>query len=464
MTLYKDCYSYQLSDYFKCELPTHWLEKRLGYLAKEDKFSFVDGPFGSDLKSSDYKEDGTPLIQLNNIRDSKHVMQNMKFIAEEKKQQLLRHLAIPGDIVIAKMADPVARAAVVADDFDEYIIVADCVKYSPNLELINLDYLVWAINSDCVRENAELVSTGTTRVRINLGELKKLKIPFPPYVEQICIAAFLNHETTKVDALIEKQKKLIKLLTEKRQALISHAVTKGLNLNAKMRNSGVEWLGEVPESWTICRIKQVAKLESGHTPDKKIEAYWVACDIPWVSLNDSSQLKEVDYISDTAIYLNEKGIANSSARKLPERCVVFTRDASIGLAAITTRIMAVSQHVIAWICNEEKVIPEFLLLVFYAMKDELERYTFGATLKTIGMPDVNKLTAAFPDIEEQKIIVDYVFKARARLDLLISKSENAIALIIERRNALISAAVTGKIDVRDWVASEKASHNKEVAA
>ena len=278
------------------------------------------------------------------------------------------------------------------------------------------------------------------------------------------ISNFLDHETAKIDTMIERQQQLIQLLKEKRQAVISHAVTKGLNSKSKMCDSGVEWLGEVPENWKVCRIKQVAKLESGHTPDKKIEAYWVDCDIPWVSLNDTSQLKEVDYISDTAIYLNEKGIANSSARKLPERCVVFTRDASIGLAAITTRVMTVSQHIIAWICNEEKVIPEYLLLVFYAMKDELERYTFGATLKTIGMPDINKLAAAFPDIEEQKTIVDHVFQTRKKLDLLIAKAESAINVIKERRAALISAAVTGKIDVRNWVAPHTGQTNKEVAA
>ena len=254
----------------------------------------------------------------------------------------------------------------------------------------------------------------------------------PPTDERTQIANFLDHETAKIDTLIEKQQQLIKLLKEKRQAIISHAVTKGLNPNALMRDSGVEWLGEVPEHWKVCRIKQVAKLESGHTPDKKIEAYWMDCNIPWVSLNDSSQLKEVDYISDTAIFLNEKGI-NSSARKLPGRCVVFTRDASIGLAAITTRIMAVSQHVIAWVCDEEKVIPKYLLLVFYAMKDELDRFTFGATLKTIGMPDVNKLTGAFPDITEQKIIIEHVFQVKQTLDILVSKAEEAIKIILIRK-------------------------------
>ena len=148
-------------------------------------------------------------------------------------------------------------AAVVGDDYSEYVIVADCVKFTANLDLVDLRYLVWSINCDYVRINAELVATGTTRIRINLGELKKLKIPYPPFLEQETIANFLDHETAKIDTLIEKQQQLIKLLKEKRQAVISHAVTKGLNPNAPMRDSGVEWLGEVPEHWEVKMTKHV---------------------------------------------------------------------------------------------------------------------------------------------------------------------------------------------------------------
>ena len=323
-------------------------------------------------------------------------------------------------------------------------------------------YLYYRLQEDSFMDIATAAMTGAGGLkRVPSEVVNNFTAAFPFVDEQEVIANFLDHETAKIDTLIEKQQQLIKLLKEKRQAVISHAVTKGLNPNAPMRDSGVEWLGEVPEHWKVCRIKQVAKLESGHTPDKKIESYWVECDIPWVSLNDSSQLKVVDYISETAIFLNEKGIANSSARKLPGRCVVFTRDASIGLAAITTRVMAVSQHVIAWICDEEKVIPEYLLLVFYAMKDELDRFTFGATLKTIGMPDVNKLTGSFPDIVEQKIIIEHVFRVKQTMDIVVSKAEEAIKIIQERRTALISAAVTGKIDVRSWQAPEPLGSNNE---
>jgi type I restriction enzyme S subunit len=218
------------------------------------------------------------------------------------------------------------------------------------------------------------------------------------------------------------------LLKEKRQAVISHAVTKGLNPDAPMRDSGVEWLGDVPEHWTVCRIKQVAELDSGHTPSKAVPEYWENCTIPWVSLNDTRQLKQTDRITETAVMISESGMANSSAHLLPAGCVVFTRDATIGLAAITMTPMAVSQHLIAWICDPTRVLSEYLLLVIYGMEGELERFTF----------------------DEQRSIVKNVQRRRARLAESIARSERLLELLGERRSALISAAVTGKIDVRGW--------------
>ena len=192
-------------------------------------------------------------------------------------------------------------------------------------------------------------------------------------------------------------------------------------------------------------------MESGHTPDKKVDAYWNDGDIPWVSLNDTGHLKYQDYISDTKYYTNELGLKNSSARLLPPRSVIFSRDAAIGLCAITERPMAVSQHFIAWICSEA-LLPEYLLRVFDAMQGEFARLTMGATLRTIGMPDVKTLRTPVPPVREQDQIVAFIRKETAAIDTLMAKVREAIGHLKEFRTALISAAVTGKIDVRGQAA------------
>jgi type I restriction enzyme S subunit len=281
----------------------------------------------------------------------------------------------------------------------------------------------------------------------NYSEMRNITLAMPPLEEQEAIASFLDRETAKIDALVAEQRRLIELLKEKRQAVISHAVTKGLNPDAPMKPSGSNWIGEVPAHWEVKRVKQVAVMESGHTPDKKVEAYWEDGSIHWVSLNDTGYLKDHDYISETAYQVTEAGIANSSAHILPAGAVVFSRDATIGRCAITTRPMAVSQHFIAWICGDQ-LYPEFLLLRLKSMGQELDSMTTGATVKTIGMPEVRTLLTPVPPLDEQKCIAQWVEIERQKIDQLIEETDKALSLLLERRSALISAAVTGQIDVR----------------
>ena len=288
---------------------------------------------------------------------------------------------------------------------------------------------------------------GAKMPRASWEFIGNLPMTVPPLPEQRAIAAFLDRETARIDALIEKKQRQIELLQEKRSALITHAVTKGLDPNAKMKDSGIEWMGKIPAHWEVIPIKRVARMDSGHTPDKKIEEYWTDCNIPWVSLSDTAYLKNHDYIDDTAYHVNDLGLANSSAHILPARAVVFTRDATIGLSAITTRPMAVSQHIIAWLCGS-RIIPEYLLSVFYSMTQELERLCMGSTIRTLGMPDVLELVTPLPPVNEQEQIIRALSEELPQILSLVSKVQMSIEMLREYRATLISAAVTGKIDVR----------------
>jgi type I restriction enzyme S subunit len=317
----------------------------------------------------------------------------------------------------------------------------------------------------CLEPEMRRHSNGMGIPHVNGNELKNSTIVLPSDEEADKIANFLDHEIAKIDTLIDKQQQLITLLKEKRQAVISHAVTKGLNSNAPMRDSGIEWLGQVPEHWDVKLIKYVCKLESGHTPSKSNPSFWIEndCHIPWISLNDTRNIDSSDFINDSVTKISEIGMNNSSAHYINEGAIVFTRDgARIGLAAIMGKSMCVSQHIIAWVCGET-VNNHFLLHVIYAMNDELYRIASGATIPTIGMPDIRRMIMCVPNLNEQLEIVQYLLKRRKQFSQLISSAERAIELMKERRIALISAAVTGKIDVRNWQ-SPTAKRDKEVVA
>ncbi|WP_310619445.1 restriction endonuclease subunit S [Flexibacterium corallicola] len=439
---------YSYSNYFDLELPSHWEAKSLNLLASRELNAFVDGPFGSDLKSNEYQDEGVPLVQLNNIRDGKHVLRNMKFISNNKKEQLARHVATPEDIVFAKMADPVARAALVDQRYSEYVIVADCVKMTADTKLVDLAFLIWAVNSDPVRRNAELVSTGTTRIRISLSELKKLKLPYPPLPEQQQIAKFLDFETAKIDRLIERQERLIVLLEEKRQAVISHAVTKGLNPNAPLRPSGIDWLGDIPEHWEVKNYRyatQIYRGKFGHRPRNDPSLYDGGTK-PFIQTGDIARASRK--ISEFKQTLNDKGCLISQL--FPAGTLVMAIAANIGDTAILD-FEAYAPDSVVGFKPTRNIDLEFLRYSFIAALPALEQTSTQSTQANLNIDRIGAVPATFPPLEEQKAIVRMLDAMLERYAVVNIKAQAAIDLLKERRTALISAAVTGKIDVRDWV-------------
>jgi type I restriction enzyme S subunit len=281
-------------------------------------------------------------------------------------------------------------------------------------------------------------------------------IAFPAEPEQQAIAAFLDRETAKIDALIARKERLIELLQEKRSALITRAVMKGLDPNVPMKSSGVEWLGEIPAHWESRRTKFAARLRSGHTPSRQHPEYWENCTIPWFGLSDVWQIRDgrAEYVVETAEKISELGLANSAARLLPRGTVMLSRTASVGFSAIMGVDMATTQDFVNWVCGPT-LRPEFLLYVFRSMGQEFKRLTMGSTHQTIYMPDVGRFSTPVPPVHEQDEIVARIRSETSKLDALIAKVREAIDRLREFRTALISAAVTGKIDVRGEVPGER---------
>lgn len=422
------------------QIPSHWQFIRLKFVChvnptKSEARYFPQDTEVSFLPMELIGEDGT--LSLTEIRTIDSVFNGFTYFRD-------------GDVIVAKITPcfengkgALARNLVNSLGFGttELHVLRPLNNISPK-------FIYYITHSELFRETGSALMVGAAgQKRVPLEFVADFEIGLPPLSEQQSIADFLDQKIAVIDTLIAKKRELIERLQEKRTALISRAVTKGLDPSVPMKDSGVEWLGEIPAQWEAKRLIWVAKLETGHTPRRSVDAYWENCTIPWVSLNDTKYLAQNDYISETAIKISELGMNNSSAHLIPAPAVIFTRDATIGLTAITTKPMAVSQHIIAWLCGEE-IIPEYLLQVFDAMHGELERLTMGSTLKTIGMPDVKSLSTPLPPIEEQREIISFINYERQVINDLVSKIQEAIGRLQEYRTALISATVTGKIDVR----------------
>jgi type I restriction enzyme S subunit len=303
----------------------------------------------------------------------------------------------------------------------------------------------------CLEPEMRKNATGMGIPHVNGEELKNAAIPLPSIFEQNQISNFLDHETGKIDALIEKQQQLIKLLQEKRQAVISHAVTKGLNPAAPMKDSGVEWLGQVPAHWSVVALKRLVSIPIIDGPHESPEKFDEG--VPFVSA-EAIKNGQIDFDKIWG-YISEEESARFSKRYAPKKddILVVKLGATTGAAAIVSTEAKFNIWVpLAAMRLKQQVSPQF---VFYTMKSAQIRdaiqisWTYG-TQQTLGLKTLGNLQIVVPTEKEQKIIVEFLEKRVPVLDALEYKANEQINFLQERRTALISAAVTGKIDVRAW--------------
>jgi type I restriction enzyme S subunit len=271
-----------------------------------------------------------------------------------------------------------------------------------------------------------------------------------PSPEQIKIAAFLDHETAKIDALVAEQRRLMELLKEKRQAVISHAVTKGLNPDVPMKPSGIEWLGDVPEHWSIGSLGYLASIQTGSTPDRGKPVYWEG-DIPWLKTG------EINYerILESEEFITEAGLTNSAARIADVGTLMmamYGQGVTRGRVAILG-IRAAYNQACAAITFGPKVFNEYARYFFMMAYRFIRDIGNETSQMNLGRGTIAKIKILIPSLEEQKQIVSLLQSELSVFDTLITEAQRAIDLLQERRTALISAAVTGQIDVRDLVSS-----------
>lgn len=286
-------------------------------------------------------------------------------------------------------------------------------------------------------------------------------LPVVPLSEQRTIAAFLDHETAKIDALIVEQQRLIGLLNEKRQAVISHSVMKGVNPAAPTKHSGIGWLGEIPRHWDLRPLKYLATFRSGGTPDKARPDFWDG-EVPWASAKDL----KVNVLNDTEDHITEVAISSGAASLVAQGSLLV-----VVRGMILARMFPVVRANVAMAINQDlkAVLPtqglnsDYLAWLLrgseHAILSFLDEAAHGT--KALRMDRWGSMRLPVPPLSEQAEIAVCVEKACASLGQLTEEADRGILLLQERRTALISAAVTGKIDVRGLAIR---SPQKEAAA
>lgn len=290
-------------------------------------------------------------------------------------------------------------------------------------------------------------STSTALPSMTQGALNSHLVALPSEAEQFAIANFLDRETAKIDALVAEQERLISLLKEKRQAVISHAVTKGLNPNAPMKDSGIEWLGEIPVHWEATTLRRCCRsVQTGGTPSSMSPAQDVV-GVPWFTPGDFKGLRLQSATKNTTV----ETINDGECRLFPLGSVLLVSiGATLGKVGIPSVPCSANQQINA-VVPLEKLSTNWLALSLSVATDFMKFISNASTIGIMNQEKTKEIPIALPPLDEQARVVDYLEQRSATFDTLIAEAQSAITLLQERRAALISAAVTGKIDVRGVV-------------
>ncbi|MEZ8117514.1 restriction endonuclease subunit S [Vibrio splendidus] len=421
------------------EIPAHWEVKRLKYLGEA-----IIGLTYSPDDVVDNSDEGTLVLRSSNVQNKQLAFEDNVYVNKKIPEKLKTQL---GDILIC--ARNGSRALIGKNaQIDKQGLGMTFGAFMSVFRSPYNDYLSKVFNSALFEYQSGSFLTATIN-QLTTANLNSFEIPLPPKDERLQIANFLDHETAKIDTLIDKQLQLIKLLKEKRQAVISHAVTKGLNPDVQMKDSGVEWLGEVPEHWVSTPLKHYAKV----VDCKHITAEFTDDGFPLASI---SEVKGQSVDLSCAKYTSKKfyDALIEGGRKPIAGDIIYSRNATVGEAALVLPDMpdfAMGQDV-CLIRLQENLNSEYLLYCLNSgvIENQLSLAMVGSTFKRINVDNIRNFLLALPPLSEQEQINKSLSNLTSKYDSLIAMASVKIKLMQERRIALISAAVTGKIDVRDF--------------
>jgi type I restriction enzyme S subunit len=297
--------------------------------------------------------------------------------------------------------------------------------------------------------NLNQYSVSAAQPGLSVEIVSNLAIPLPPEAEQAAIGAYLDCETAKIDALVEEQKRLIELLKEKRQAVISKAVSKGLAPSVPMKDSGVEWLGKVPAHWDVVPVKFFARVGNGSTPNRDRADYWEDGNFPWLSstvVNQGIVTEPTQLVTQIALAECHLPIV-----KPPAVVIGITGEGKTrGMAAQLGIEATINQH-LAFVKTQDESLSATLLRRYFEMAYVQMRFESdggGSTKGAITCDQIANMRVPIPPMQERQFIINFLDCAIEQIDALSAEAQSGVDLLQERRSALISAAVTGKIDVR----------------
>jgi type I restriction enzyme, S subunit len=425
------------------EIPSHWKFGPMKYVLSNND----GGVWGKDVE---VEGEGVYVIRSTEITiDGNWNFSNpMKRILDNKEIEKSR--LISGDIVITKSSgspNHIGKSVIVSEEIENLICCySNFVQrirfknYSPKL-------YHYILNSFIVREQYRFLTQTTTGLgNLSGTTLNEVYLPFIPLSEQQQIVSFLDDKTQKIDTLIQQKEKKIELLKEKRISLINHVVTKGFDSNVEMKDSGVEWIGEIPSHWDFVKVGHYSNVVRGGSPRPSGDPRFFNGDfIHWITVKDITS-KKGKYVTDTLSKLTKEGMKQSRVLK-PETLVLTNSGVTLGVPGILKIQGCINDGSVGFLDLSEKLERDYLYYFWTTQTELLLEQQSGYGQPNLNIDIVSNVKFPLPSKNKQQQIVEYLDKQTEEIDTLIQLEQKKIDTLKEYRQSLISEVVTGKIKI-----------------
>ena len=399
---------------------------------------------GYAFKSDDFIEEGIPLVRIGDITNGTIDFDNCKRLPLEYATIMKEFLVKPGDILIALTGATIGKIGQIPNTDEKILLNQRVGKLSSNAS----NYYKYILSSDLIKKQIMLIAEGSAQENISNEDIGNFEIfDIDDHTKQR-IANYLDKETSKIDETIAKNEELIQLLEEKRIALINQVVTKGLNPDVLMKDSGIEWIGEIPEHWEVNRLKFLITKNAQYGANCEPEQDETKFDYRYVRITD---IDDNASLKDTVVYLSKE---DSKGFILNEGDILFARSgATVGKTYLYNQVdgnCCFAGYLIRYIPNKQLLNPKFLLYFSFSKSysEWINIVSTQATIQNVSADKYDNLIISLPDTNEQNEIVSYLDKEISNITQIISKIKQNIALLEEYKTSLIHHVVTGKVDVR----------------
>ena len=416
-------------EYKKCDcgwldkIPSGWSTIPIKRTVKNILTSFIDGDW---IESNVITSDGIRYLTTGNVGALEYKEQGNGHISEETFKELNCSEVFPGDMLISRLNEPIGRTCIVPNIGNRIVVAVDNVIYRPDENKYDKRYLMYQMNCLPYTENANYIARGSTMSRISRTMLGSIKLCIPTLQEQQTIACYLDERCGKINGAIDVQKKKIDLLNELKQTIITNAVTKGLNPDAPMKDSGVEWIGEIPEHWKIKRTRFLCNIQTG--------------DKDTVNREDDGLYP---------FYVRSPKVERINTYSFDGEAVLMAGD-GVGAGKVFHYANGkFDYHQRVYNLHNFKDVSG-LFFYYYILNKFRYIIEEGAAKNTVDSVRLNMIQdfwMTIPPVSEQQNIVKYIDGEISKIDAQISKANRRIELLNELKQSVITEAVTGKIKV-----------------